>query len=49
MGTEEVEDDGISFGDKVFVIAENLSIQFAKSIELQERIKNNLLKVGIKI
>jgi type I restriction enzyme M protein len=49
VGTEEVEDDGISFEDKVSVIAENLSTQFAKSIELQERIKNNLLKVGIKI
>ena len=38
VSIEEVEDDGISFEDKVSVIAENLSSQFAKSIELQERI-----------
>jgi type I restriction enzyme M protein len=49
VGTEEVEDDGVSYDEKVAVISENLSNHFAKSVELQERIKNNLLKIGIKI
>jgi type I restriction enzyme M protein len=49
VGTEEVEDDGISYEEKVAVISENLRNHFAKSVELQERIKNNLLKIGIKI
>jgi type I restriction enzyme M protein len=47
VGTEEVEDDGVSFEDKVAVITENLKSHFGKSIELQERIKQNLKKVGI--
>jgi len=49
VGTEEIEDDGITFEEKVTTISENLKIHFAKSIELQERIKNNLLKVGIEL
>lgn len=49
VGTEEIEDDGITFEEKVTTISENLKIHFAKSIELQERIKNNLSKVGIEI
>lgn len=47
VGTEEIEDDGISFDEKVGGITANLKEQFAKSIELQERIKLNLKKVGI--
>lgn len=49
VGTEEVEDDGISFEEKVAEITSNLTSQFAKSIELQETIKNNLLKIGIEV
>jgi len=49
VGTEEVEDDGISFEEKVTTISENLKSHFEKSIELQERIKINLLKVGIQL
>lgn len=49
VGTEEVEDDGISFEEKVTAISESLKSHFEKSIELQERIKNNLLKVGIQL
>ena len=49
VGTEEVEDDGISFDEKVSGITANLKEQFAKSIELQERIKLNLKKVGIEL
>ncbi|MCX8482564.1 MAG: N-6 DNA methylase, partial [Crocinitomicaceae bacterium] len=49
VGTEDMEDDGISFEDKVAVISENLKSHFEQSIELQERIKLNLKKVGIKL
>jgi type I restriction enzyme M protein len=49
VGTEEVEDDGISFEEKVSEITSNLTLQFANSIELQETIKKNLLKIGIEV
>lgn len=49
VGTEEVEDDGVSFEEKVAEISENLKAHFEQSTVLQERIKANLLKVGIKI
>ena len=49
VGTEEVEDDGISFEEKVTAHSESLKSHFEKSIELQERIKNNLLKIGIEL
>ena len=49
VGTEEAEDDGISFDHKINTITAELSQQFEQSIELQESIKTNLLKVGIKI
>jgi type I restriction enzyme M protein len=49
VGTEEVEDDGISFEEKVASITTELSAQFKKSAELQKRIRENLLKVGIKL
>jgi type I restriction enzyme M protein len=49
VGTEDVEDDGIPFEDKVALISENLKSQFEESIQLQERIKQNLKKVGIDI
>jgi type I restriction enzyme M protein len=49
VGTEDAEDDGISFEDKVAEISQNLSAHFKESIELQERIKQNLKKVGIEI
>lgn len=49
VGTEDVEDDGISFEEKVAEISQNLSAHFKESIELQERIKLNLKKVGIEI
>jgi type I restriction enzyme M protein len=47
VGTEDVEDDGISYEDKIAVISENLKSHFEQSILLQERIKENLKKVGI--
>ena len=49
VGTEDVEDDGISFEDKVAEISENLKSHFEESIQLQERIKQNLKKVGIEL
>lgn len=49
VGTEEVEDDGIPYEEKVATISENLKGYFEKSIELQQRIKTNLVKVGIEI
>ena len=49
VGTEDVEDDGISFEDKVAEMSQNLSAHFIESIELQERIKQNLKKVGIEL
>ena len=49
VGTEEVEDDGVSYEEKVKVISTNLKEQFEKSIDLQARIKENLLKINIKI
>ena len=49
VGTEDIEDDGISFEDKVAVISENLKSHFENSIELQDRIKLNLKKVGIEL
>jgi type I restriction enzyme M protein len=49
VGTEDVEDDGVSFEEKVAGISEKLRTHFAESIELQERIKLNLQKVGIEL
>ncbi len=49
VGTEDVEDDGVSFEDKVSEISQSLSTHFKESIELQERIKQNLKKVGIEL
>ena len=49
VGTEDIEDDGISFDEKVAVLTANLREQFAQSNELQERIKNNLAKIGIEL
>jgi type I restriction enzyme M protein len=49
VGTEEVEDDGVSFDEKVASITLNLKEHFQKSIELQENIKNNLKKIGLEL
>jgi type I restriction enzyme M protein len=49
VGTEDIEGDGISFEDKVAEISQKLSAHFQESIDLQERIKQNLKKVGIEL
>jgi type I restriction enzyme M protein len=48
-GTEHMEDDGVSFEDKVAEISQNLSAHFKESIESQQLIKQNLKKVGIEL
>jgi type I restriction enzyme M protein len=45
VGKEEVEDDGIPYEEKVATISENLKGYFEKSIDLQQHIKTNLVKV----
>jgi type I restriction enzyme M protein len=47
VGTEEVEDDGVLFEEKVERITTELRLQFAQSNELQNRIQENLAKTGI--
>lgn len=49
VGAEDIEDDGILFEEKVATITSSLALQFAKSNELQERIKLNLTKIGIEL
>jgi len=44
VGTEEEEDDGIPFEEKMAGLKTKLKKQFEKSIELQERILKNLQK-----
>jgi len=46
VGTEEVEDDGVPFEEKMADLTEQLAEQFAKGIELQERIRENLKGIG---
>ena len=45
VGTEEVEDDGILFEDKMEVLKTQLQAQFAKANELQKRILDNFDKL----
>jgi type I restriction enzyme M protein len=49
VGVEEEEDDGIPFEEKVEAITSELSQQFSECIELQQRIKENLSKIGIEL
>jgi type I restriction enzyme M protein len=49
VGSEDLEDDGIPFEEKVAIITSSLAEQFAKSNQLQERIKMNLAKIGIEV
>jgi type I restriction enzyme M protein len=49
VGAEDIEDDGVLFEEKVATISSSLSEQFAKSNELQKRIKVNLAKIGIEL
>lgn len=49
VGNEEFEDDGITFENKVNDLSKSLTKSFEESIQLQERIKQNLQKIGISI
>jgi len=46
VGTEEAEDDGVPFEEKMAELTAQLVDQFAKGIELQERIRENLKEIG---
>lgn len=49
VGAEDIEDDGIPYDEKVAAITSSLAEQFEKSVALQQRIKDNLMKIGIEI
>lgn len=49
VGTEEKEDDGISFEDKMIKLTQELSKQFEESRKLEEEIKKNLGAIGYEI
>jgi type I restriction enzyme M protein len=46
VGTEEAEDDGIAFEEKMNALTAQLVEQFARGNELQERIRENLKGIG---
>ncbi|HBC87667.1 MAG TPA: N-6 DNA methylase [Lentisphaeria bacterium] len=46
VGTEEIEDDGIPFEDKMNALTTKLAEQFAKSSELEKAIRKNLKGIG---
>ena len=47
VGTEEAEDDGVPFEEKMATLTAQLAEQFAKGIELQERIRENLKELAM--
>jgi type I restriction enzyme M protein len=49
VGAGDIEDDGVSFEEKVEAITIKLREQFEQSVELQDRIKQNLSRIGINI
>ena len=46
VGTQEAEDDGVPFEEKMATLTAQLAEQFAKGVELQERIRENLKGIG---
>ena len=46
VGTEEVEDDGVPFEEKMAALTSQLAEQFARGEELQKRIRENLKGIG---
>ncbi len=46
VGTEEAEDDGIPFEEKMNALTTQLAEQFARGNELQQRIRKNLKRIG---
>ena len=46
VGTGEAEDDDVPFEEKMNALTAQLSEQFARGNELQERIRENLKGIG---
>lgn len=46
VGTEEAEDDGVPFEEKMNALTTQLADQFARGNELQQRIRENLKGIG---
>lgn len=46
VGTEEAEDDGILFSDKITALTTKLSEQLSKGHELEKQIRENLKSIG---
>ncbi|ANU38196.1 type I restriction-modification system subunit M [Vibrio scophthalmi] len=49
VGAADVEDDGISFGEKMAMLTAKLSEQFAESATLEAEIKKNLAGLGYEL
>lgn len=49
VGLEELEDDGISFEEKMIELTEELAKQFAESHALEAKIRKNLEELGYEI
>ena len=49
VGTEEVEDDGVPFDEKINALTSKLAEQFAKGAELEKTIRENLMGIGYEI
>ena len=49
VGTEEAEDDGIPFEEKMSALTEQLAEQFAQGEALKQRIIENLKEIGYDI
>jgi type I restriction enzyme M protein len=49
VGTEEAEDDGIPFEEKMTALTEQLAEQFAKGEVLKQRIIENLKEIGYEL
>ena len=46
VGTEEIEDDGVSFDEKMNILTATLAEQLAKGTELEAKIRENLKGIG---
>jgi len=46
VGTEEVENDGVSFDEKMKALTAKLAEQLAKGAELEKKIHENLAGIG---
>lgn len=49
VGIEEIEDDGISYEEKMTDLSAKLAEQFKKSRDLEDEIRENLAKLGFDI